>query len=145
MRTPVLSACFLLGSLVSATALADACHVTTRSATSAVPEVAEELCYEFVGVSEGTIDWSCGSDSDQVLSTQTLKVERCPGDSLGRCEAALTQATLANYRAGGEDRSKARPALPNDAKVITRYYRAEELKQVRIDCENLGGTWRDGE
>lgn len=145
MRFPVRSVCFLLASLASATALAEACHVTTRTASAAVPEVAEELCYEFVGVSDGAIDWSCGTDSDQMLSTQTHKVERCPGGSLGRCEAALTQATLANYRAGGEDRSKARPLVPNDALVITRYYSAEDLKQVRIDCENLGGTWRDGE
>lgn len=145
MRTPALSVCLLLASLASATALAEACHVTTRAASAAIPEVEQDLCYEFVGMSEGDIDWSCGTDSDQMLSTRTRKVERCAGGSLGRCEAALTQATLANYRAGGEDRRRARPAVPNGAKVITRYYRAEDLKQVRIDCETQGGTWRDAE
>lgn len=136
---------FVLGWLTAADVLADACYVTSRSSSDAIAEVEKELCYEFVGMSQGDIDWSCSNESDEMINTRQHKVARCSRDSVGTCEAALTQESLANYRSTGEDESQARPAVPNDAKVLTHYYHVTDLRQVRLDCESAGGTWRDGE
>lgn len=135
----------LMGGLASPLALADACHVTTRSSSAAVPEVEEEHCYEFTGVSADDIDWSCSNESTEMINSQKRKVDGCAAGSQGRCEAALTQETLANNRSIGQNEEKARPAIPNDAKVITHYYRVEDLAQARTDCEQVGGTWRGEE
>lgn len=145
MRIPALVLCLTLGSLVSGPVLAEACYVSTRSSSDAVPEVEKEQCYEFSGVSEGDIDWSCSNESNEVLNTEKRKVAQCDTGSLGRCEAALTQETLANYRSTDQDESKPRPAVPNDAKVVTHYYSADDLAQARTDCERIGGTWQQGE
>lgn len=145
MRTPALILCLLLGNLASATALAEACYVSSSTSSEAIAEVEQELCYEFVGMSDGAIDWSCSNENDQMLNTEQKKVVRCADDSLGRCEAALTQESLANYRSTGENQRENRPAVPNDAKVITYYYSAGDLQQVRIDCERSGGTWQTGQ
>lgn len=144
MRTSVFLSCFLVGSLSSGIALGEACYVSNRSSSASIPEVEKDLCYEFVGMSEGDIDWSCSNENDQMINSQQRKVSHCETGSLASCEAAVTQETLANYRAAGQNREQARPAVPNDAKIITHYYRTENLKQLRIDCENVGGTWRAG-
>jgi len=142
MRITILAlALALTGGLASPLALADACHVTTRSSSAAVPEVETEHCYEFVGASEGDIDWSCSNESTEMLNSQKRKVDQCAADSLGRCEAALTQEALANQRSTGQNEAKPRPAIPNDAKVVTYYYRVDDLAQARTDCKTVGGTW----
>lgn len=133
----------LLGTLIAGDALAEACYVSARTSSDAIQEVAREFCYEFVGMAEGDIDWSCNNENNNMLNSDQRKVARCAGDGLGRCEAALTQATMSNYRAGDDDMGEARPAVPNDAKVITHYYQVGDLEQARLDCESAGGTWRD--
>ncbi|ATH82205.1 hypothetical protein A471_22148 [Ectopseudomonas mendocina DLHK] len=133
----------LLGCLSAGQVWAEACYVTSSASSDAIAEVEQELCYEFTGMDEGAIDWSCSNESTDMIRREQQKVASCAADKIGSCEAALTQATLANYRAGDDDQGKPRPAVPNDAKVITHYYRAGDLRQVRIDCESSGGTWRD--
>jgi hypothetical protein len=133
----------LLCLLGTGPALADACHVMTRSSSAAVPEVEMETCYEFTGMPESAIDWSCSNESKEMLSSQKRKVERCADDTQGQCVAALTQESLANYRSTAETESQARPAIPNDAKVVTNFYSVANLGQARADCENSGGTWRE--
>ncbi|MGE8497491.1 MAG: hypothetical protein ACN6O6_08270 [Pseudomonas sp.] len=145
MRTPALFLSLVLGSLVTSTAFAEACYVTTRSSSEAIPKVEKDHCYEFVGAAKGDIDWSCSNESTEVLNSEKRKVERCEAGSQGRCEAALTQEALANHRSTGDDEEQARPAVPNDAKVITHYYNADDLAQARTDCESSGGTWQQGE
>lgn len=145
MRASALMLCLLLASLASSPVLAEACYVTSRSSSDAIVEVEKELCYEFVGMSEGAIDWSCSNESTDMISSQQEKVMRCAEGSIGRCEAALTQESLANYRSTGPDQEQNRPAVPNDAKVITRYYSSDDANQLRIDCESAGGTWQAGE
>ncbi len=134
---------FVLACLAASDALAEACHVIAEPSSTAVPAVAEELCYEFSGVDEGTIDWACGDQGGSMIDQRQQRVAKCATGSVGRCEAALTQETLSNYRSFDEDQGKPRPAVPNDARVITHYYRSDDLKQVRIDCESSGGTWRE--
>ena len=134
---------FLLGSLASGTALADACHMLTCSSSAEVPEVETESCYEFQGMPADAIGWSCSNESKDMLNSQKQQVERCKAGSRGRCVAALPQESLANPRSTGENRPIARPSVPNDAKVITHYYSVANLGQARSDCENGGGTWQD--
>ena len=133
----------LVGALAAGDALAEACYVSARTSSDAIAEVAQEFCYEFTGMDEGAIDWSCHNESDDMLNTDQRKVASCAEAKLGTCEAALTQETLANYRSGDDDQGEPRPSVPNQAKVVTHYYQAGDLKQVRIDCESAGGTWRD--
>lgn len=135
----------LLSWLVAGEALAAACQVTAEPSSSAIRAVEKELCYEFTGMDEGAIDWACTDQKGEMIVRRQHPVESCASGSVGRCEAALTQETLSNYRAFDDDQGKPRPAVPNDAKVITHYYRTGDLKQVRIDCESSGGTWQEGE
>ncbi|AEB58474.1 hypothetical protein MDS_2443 [Ectopseudomonas mendocina NK-01] len=133
----------LLGALTAGDALAEACYVSASASSDAIQEVEQEFCYEFTGMDKGAIDWSCHNETGDMISSEQRKVASCAEAKLGSCEAALTQETLTNYRSGDDDRGEARPAVPNDAKVVTHYYQAGDLKQVRIDCESAGGTWRD--
>lgn len=133
----------LLGALAAGDALAEACHVSASASSEAIKEVAQEYCYEFVGMDDGAIDWSCHNETGDMINSQQRKVASCAEARLGTCEAALTQASLTNPRSVDDDRGKPRPAVPNDAKVITHYYQAGDLNQVRIDCESAGGTWQD--
>ncbi len=133
----------LLGALAAGDAQAEACYVSASASSEAIKEVEQEFCYEFVGMDEGAIDWSCHNETGDMINSRQRKVAHCAEARLGTCEAGLTQATLTNYRAGDDDRGKPRPAVPNDARVITHYYRAGDAEQVRIDCEAAGGTWRD--
>ncbi len=129
--------------LASGAALSEACHVMTRSSSASVPEVDMESCYEFTGVPATAINWSYSNESKEVLNSQKHLVERCADGSRAQCVAALTQESLANPRSVAEDQPQARPAVPNDAKVITHYYRVANLGQARTDCENSGGIWRE--
>jgi hypothetical protein len=145
MRTYAMIFSVLLGSLATSNALAEACYVSTRSSSEAVPEVEKDHCYEYQGIDKGAIDWSCSNESNEMLNSEKRKVERCETASLGRCEAALTQEALANPSSTDQNVSKSRPAVPNDAKVITHYYSAGDLDQARTDCESSGGTWRQAQ
>lgn len=140
MRFPALL--LMLCSLASGSVMAEACHVMTRSSSAAVPEVETETCYEFTGMPAGAIDWACSNESKEMLSNQKQRVEHCASGSRGRCVAALTQESLANPRSAAENRQQPRPAVPNDAKVITHYYSVANLGQARSDCENSGGEWQ---
>ncbi|SDP99156.1 hypothetical protein [Ectopseudomonas guguanensis] len=133
----------LVGALAAGDALAEACHVSASASSEAIKEVAQEYCYEFVGMDDGAIDWSCHNETGDMINSQQRKVASCAEAHLGTCEAALTQETLTNPRSGDDDRGEPRPAVPNDAKVLTHYYQVGDLKQVRIDCESAGGTWQD--
>ena len=133
----------LIGALAAGDALAEACYVSASASSDAIAEVEQEFCYEFTGMDKGAIDWSCNNATGDMINSEQRKVASCAAAKLGSCEAALTQETLTNYRSGDDDRGEARPAVPNEAKVLTPYYRAGDLKPVRIDCENSGGTWRD--
>jgi hypothetical protein len=144
MRASVLVSSFLLGSLYTGIALGEACYVLNRSSSEAIPVVGKELCYEFFGAPEDAIDWSCSNENDQMINSQQRRLSHCDkAGSLGSCEAALTQETLTNYRSTGPNLEQFRPFVPNDAKVITRYYHTDDLNQLRIECEKVGGTWRD--
>nr|WP_307319489.1 MULTISPECIES: hypothetical protein [Pseudomonas] len=133
----------LFGALAAGDALADACYVSTSASSEAIQEVEQEFCYEFIGMRDGDIDWSCNNEeSGGMMNSEQRKVASCADAKLGSCEAALTQETLTNPRSGDDDRGKPRPVVPNDAKVITHYYQAGDLDQVRIDCESSGGTWQ---
>ncbi len=133
----------LVGALAAGDPLAEACHVSGSASSEAIKEVAQEYCYEFVGMDDGAIDWSCHNETGDMINSQQRKVASCAEARLGTCEAALTQETLTNPRSGDDDRGEPRPAVPNDAKVLTHYYQVGDLKQVRIDCESAGGTWQD--
>ncbi|MGP0175170.1 hypothetical protein ACSVIJ_25280 [Pseudomonas sp. NCHU5208] len=134
---------FVLGCLAASDALAEACHVIAQPTSTAVEVVAEELCYEFIGMDDDALDWACSNQPGAMIERRQQLVASCATGSAGRCDAALTQATLRNYRAFDDDRGKPRPAVPNDAKVITHYYRSDNLEQLRIDCESSGGTWQE--
>ena len=133
----------LVGALTAGDALAEACHVSASASSEAIKEVEQEYCYEFVGMDDGAIDWSCHNETGDMINSQQRKVASCAEARLGTCEAALTQETLTTPRSGDDDRGEPRPAVPNDAKVLTHYYQVGDLKQVRIDCESAGGTWQD--
>lgn len=139
MRTSPLL--LLLGSLASGSVLADACQVTTRSSSEAVPAVDRQTCYTLQGMPAEAIDWSCSNESKEMLNSEKHRVARCPDRQVGQCSAPLTQESLANPRATSNDPDAARPAIPNDARVVTYYYSAEHLVQARIDCESAGGRW----
>lgn len=124
-------------------ALADGCHVLTRSSSASVPTVESESCYEFVGMSDSAIDWACSNETREMLNSQRHLVEHCANDSQGQCIAALTQESLANPKSATDNRELPRPGVPNDAKVVTYFYRVEDLGQARTDCENKGGLWRE--
>ncbi|MEE1920700.1 hypothetical protein V0R50_15550 [Pseudomonas sp. 148P] len=140
MRTPALL--LILASLASANALADACQVTTRSSSPSVPAVDVETCYTLKGMPAEAISWSCSNENKEMLNTEKRRVARCPDKEIGQCSAPLTQESLANPRATSNDPDGARPAIPDDAQVVTYYYDTRNQGQARIDCEKSGGTWR---
>lgn len=140
MRSPALL--LIIASLASGTVLADACQVTTRSSSAAVPEVETRTCYTLTGMPDEAIDWSCSSQNKEMLNTQKQRVPRCPDKEIGQCSAPLTQESLANPKATSNDPAADRPEIPSDARVLTYYYDTRNQGQARIDCEKAGGTWR---
>ncbi|WP_194790784.1 hypothetical protein [Pseudomonas sp. UFMG81] len=123
-------------------ALADDCEVFNRSSSSAVQPVVQHSCYSFTGMPAEAIAWSCSNESKAMVSSDKRRVPRCADGSLGRCIAPLTQEALANPEATGRDQPSTRPALPDDARVITYYYDTPSLAQARSDCERADGLWQ---
>ncbi|HZX16767.1 MAG TPA: hypothetical protein VFF22_07870 [Pseudomonas sp.] len=129
-------------SFAGSSVFADACHVSQSTTTSQVPAVVMESCYEFTGMPADAINWSCSNESNQPLGSEKKKVVSCKSGSVAVCSAALTQESLANHRSTGDNEQAADLNVPEDAKVITRYYSLEDSQQAKIDCENGGGTWK---
>lgn len=140
MRTPALL--LILASLASGPVLADACQVSTRSSSEAVPPVEVQTCYRLTGMPDDAIDWSCSNENKEMLNTEKRRGARCPDKETGQCSAPLTQESLANPKATSNDPDGARPTIPKEARVVTYYYDTRNQGQSRIDCEKAGGTWR---
>ncbi|UTL93681.1 hypothetical protein [Pseudomonas fluorescens] len=140
MRVPAMM--LMLVSLASGEAFAEACDVLTRSSSEAVKPVEQRTCYSFSNMPAEAINWSCSNESKDMLSTEKHKVARCADGSVGSCIAPLTQETLANPKAAGQDQPSSRPALSKDARVITYYYDTPSLGQARADCERNEGIWQ---
>lgn len=132
----------LAASLVASQALADACHVTTRSSSAAVQEVETESCYELRGMPADSLDWSCRNESKQMLSTDKQRQPECARNYFASCTAGLTQETLANPRSTRDDPSAGAIDIPDDARIVTYYYEAADHAQLRKDCEQGGGRWQ---
>lgn len=138
MKTPLL---LLLASLAPACVLAQGCDVTVHSQSAAVPVIATHTCYEYQGMPDDAIDWSCSNESKQMLASTQKRVDQCAQDYQATCSARLTQETLANPRATRKDENSKPINVPDNARIVTRYYDAKELSQARIDCEMDGGRW----
>lgn len=121
--------------------LADACDVTTRSQSVEVPALETHACYRYEGMPADTISWSCGNESKEMLATKKRPVQRCSEDYVASCRATMTQETLANPHAISNDPKKNAALLPDNAQIITYYYAAQDLKQIKVDCEIAGGQW----
>ena len=133
----------LVASLAAPLALAEGCHILTRSSSPGVAPVETESCYEFQGMPEGTINWSCSNESQETLGTRQEKVAKCDAGYLARCSAAITQETLANRRSASDTPQTIEPGVPDDARVVTYYYGLDDRAQARSDCEKGGGTWEE--
>ena len=136
-------AVLLAGSLFGALAMAEGCHTLTRSASPGVEAVETESCYEFKGMPDGSINWSCSNESQETLGTQKEKVARCEADYDASCTAAMTQETLANHKSSSANPPANEPNVPDEAQVVTYFYGLEDRTQARNDCERGGGTWQD--
>lgn len=128
--------------LASPGVFAEACHVHSQSSSAQVSTVDTESCYEYRGMPDGAIDWSCSNESKEMLSTDKRKVAKCAEGSVGSCIAQLTQETLANPKSMGRDEPATRPAIGKEARVITYYYDTPSLGQARTDCERSNGIWQ---
>lgn len=137
------TAVLLAGSLMASVAMAEACKVSTRStAADDVNAVSTESCYEFKGMPDGSINWSCSNESQQMLASTKQKVAQCDSGYDASCSASMTQGTLSNHQASGVSDSD-EVNIPADARVITYYYSLENRSQARDDCERGGGKWQD--
>ncbi len=132
----------MLGALASTQVLAEACDVVTRSSSEAVTPVEEHTCYTFSGMPAEAIAWSCSNESKEMLNSEKREVPSCAQGSVGRCMAPLTQESLANHSSGGRGEPSTRPAVPDEARVLTYYYSTANLGQARIDCESNAGVWQ---
>lgn len=137
------TAVLLVASLFGSLAMAEGCHILTRSASPGVAAVESESCYEFKGMPEGSINWSCSNESQETLGTKKEKVAECDADHKASCTAAITQETLANHRSSSGNPPPNELNVPDDAKVVTYYYGLEDRSQARNDCERGGGAWQD--
>lgn len=137
------TALLLIGSMLAPLAMAEGCHILTRSASPGVEPVETESCYEFKGMPEGSINWSCSNESQATLGSRKEKVAQCEGDYKASCTAALTQEALANHKSSSNNPEPNEANVPDDAKVVTYYYGLEDRTQARKDCEVSGGEWKD--
>lgn len=80
-RLPLL---LLLGCLPAGLALAEGCHVNSRTSSAAVTGIETESCYEFVGMPAEALDWSCSNESKDMTSTRKQRVAQCPGGEQAR-------------------------------------------------------------
>ena len=73
----------LAGCLASSLALADACQVQTRPASTQVPGVEAQTCYEYPGMPAGSVDWSCSNESKDMLQSENTRwpVARAAGSA----------------------------------------------------------------
>ncbi|GAB3464907.1 hypothetical protein [Azotobacter salinestris] len=133
---------FLFAGLSSPLLLAEACHVTEQLAVAGTASDVMESCFEHRGMPAGSLDWSCSTDKSPVAGVHKEKRANCPSGYFGKCTAALTQEALANEEATGQYGGGTWPdPLPEDAQIVTYYYRVQDQKQTRIDCESGGGQW----
>ena len=142
MTRPLRIGIFLFAGLGSAQLWADACYVTQQPATAGTPGVASQTCFEYRGMPPDSLDWACSTKGDSVAGTRKERRDRCPSGHFGICTGKLTQEALANELASGSYGGGASPdTLPEDAQIVTYYYRAQDQAQARIDCETGGGRW----
>ncbi|MHA6493105.1 hypothetical protein ACX0MV_07640 [Pseudomonas borbori] len=132
----------LLICLLSTTAFADACYISTRSLSTKIPAIEGESCYEYRGVEEASVAWSCSNESEGMMDHQKKQLKSCPGGSFGTCTAALTQETLANHNSISDPEDNKSVNIPTDAKIVTYFYKSANKEQTKTDCENGGGTWQ---
>lgn len=133
---------FLFAGLSSPLLFAEACHVTEQLVVAGTPTDVMESCFEHRGMPAGSLDWSCSTDKSPVAGVHKEKRTNCPSGYFGKCTAALTQEALANEEASGQYGKEGwQEPLPDDAQIVTYYYRVQDQKQTRIDCESGGGNW----
>ncbi|WP_122317501.1 hypothetical protein [Pseudomonas cichorii] len=131
----------LSGCLLSNLALGQACDVLTRSASEQVPVIQPHICYEYKGMPEGAIDWSCSNEDKGSTPREKRKVASCPDDAVASCTATATQESLANERSTSKEPGQDTANVPDGAQVITWYYEIKEQAQARNDCEQSGGRF----
>lgn len=139
MKTTLALVCTLLASPL---ALADACHVVTHASSAKLPKVDVETCYEYQGMPEEAVGWSCNDDTPGALGSEKRKVSSCAAGYFGRCTAAVTQESLANPKSAGTESQSPSLKIPDKAKLVTYYYHVEDQGQAKIDCEKTGGQWQ---
>lgn len=123
-------------------ALAQGCDVVTRAESASVPAIETHSCYEFEGMPQDSINWSCSNESKEMLSTTKNGVGQCPDHYQATCLGTLTQEALANPRSISKDKNSRSTNIPDNAQIITYYYDTEHLAQAKIDCETGGGHWK---
>lgn len=133
----------LIGSVACSSALADACNVAIGSPNPDLAKVEVDSCYEFRGMPADSMDWSCSNENTDMLASRKSKVASCREDYRSKCTSALTQETLANHKSTRQDPQSGVINIPDDARVITYFYRLENRHQAKADCENGGGKWQD--
>lgn len=131
------------GLLLSPGVFAEACHVHSQSSSAQIATVETESCYEYSGMPDGAIDWSCSNESKEMVASEKRKVASCKAGYFGQCTGKLTQEALANQASTSENQDDGGLNVPDDAKVITYFYTATDRPQTKIDCENGGGKWTD--
>ncbi|SDY39493.1 hypothetical protein [Pseudomonas sp. NFIX28] len=134
--------CLAVVALGSGGAFAQGCDVVTRSQSAEIANVDTHTCYLFEGMPADAIGWSCSNESKGTLAHEKRKVDRCDPSYLAVCRARLTQEALSNPRSTAKDPQGSSLNIPDDAQVVTFYYRAANLKQARTDCEGAGGRWQ---
>ncbi|CDF94271.1 MULTISPECIES: hypothetical protein [unclassified Pseudomonas] len=126
-----------------ATVMAQGCDVITRAQSQSLPAVETHACYEYKGMPDGAIGWSCSNENQTALSTQKAPVERCADGYVATCQARLTQETLANPRSTSKDSGGGSVNIPDHAQITWYYYDVEQLQQAQKDCESTGGRWQN--
>lgn len=130
-------------SLNSSMALAEGCDVMTRSQSpAAIPVVGAHTCYQYEGMPADALGWSCSNESKEMLTSSKQKVAQCAEGYQATCSAKLTQETLANPRSASKEGDGKTVNVPDNARIVTRYYEPGDLRQAKIDCESGGGQWQ---
>ncbi|WP_253950568.1 hypothetical protein [Pseudomonas lijiangensis] len=141
LRLCVKPAMALAGCLLCEMALGQACDVVTRPASAQVPVVQPHICYEYKGMPEGAIDWSCSNEDKGSSPKEKRKVDTCPEGAVASCRATATTESLANERSTSKEPGDGTAQVPDGAQVVTWYYEIKEQAQARNDCEQSGGTF----
>ncbi|GFM66832.1 hypothetical protein PSCICJ_29500 [Pseudomonas cichorii] len=141
LRLCVAPAMALAGCLLCEMALGQACDVVTRPASAQVPVIQPHICYEYKGMPEGAIDWSCSNEDKGSSPKEKRKVDTCPEGAVASCRATATTESLANERSTSKEPGDGTAQVPDGAQVVTWYYEIKEQAQARNDCEQSGGTF----